>query len=720
MGNRLKKKEFAPPSPAPGYPPVPPVSPDTFIFDRASRIISAECGRYSNVCTRAYDKAGRLVLEGLMIDGRSFYVEYGFDEANRIVLTKYPDGKLAKREFSERDQLAEVRFGNPSAPTLPVMATFLYDPGMREKSRAFGNAMTKTTDFARSDNIPARIRYTRAGNDLLDLKYFQTNPADGYDANKNNNTENIPSYGHSNNYTSEGGPGYDPEDRLVAWQRKRVSDGGLLKKQNWTLSKEGDWTLFQEGQAVQTRTHNATHEIKIITDVGATEKVLSHDPKGNLTSNPAKSMTCHWDMDDLIEAACKDLGLPTEKNYLFRYDAFRRRVQKVGPEGKKTTWVNAGWRIISEYEDSGTEPVRSFCHGEFIDDLLSVSAVSGDYFFLSDKQFSVMGIADQAGNLVERIRYDPYGKAEYLDAAGQPQSGPSLPGLGNSFGFSGRPLDSDTDLMDYRVRVYDPSLGRFLNRMYWEEMDESNWAIISASLPHNDPLWNAWKIEVLSDQAFGHYFPGRMNLYDYALHNPAKFSEPSSFPLVVAIGGKWLLGLGLAGGAAIVTWIHKDDLTRAAEDLARRFTRELEKPTPKIFPKPRPRPPLPKPKIDPYPPVQPWRCCENHHIGSPFVPDVLKLFDQYGINIEDPSNKCFVCDVGDDRMHKGPHSAFYHHQILKILSGSMTPENFKLNLQKICLDLNTPNHFLRLAITCIHRCCYCLPGTTPGFRRYAM
>mgnify|MGYP000008799025 CR=1 FL=1 len=59
--------------------------------------------------------------------------------------------------------------------------------------------------------------------------------------------------------------------------------------------------------------------------------------------------------------------------------------------------------------------------------------------------------------------YDPYGKVTVLDANGTPRT-VNEPLYGNPWTFTGRRLDQETGLMQFRNRMYDTGLGRFVSR----------------------------------------------------------------------------------------------------------------------------------------------------------------------------------------------------------------------------------------------------------------
>jgi type VI secretion system secreted protein VgrG len=108
-------------------------------------------------------------------------------------------------------------------------------------------------------------------------------------------------------------------------------------------------------------------------------------------------------------------------------------------------------------------------------------------YYHRDGLGSTVALSDATGQIVERYRYDVFGRVEIRSATGE-----SLPVslFGNRFLFTGREWLSEVGLYDYRNRVYSAELGRFLQ---------------------TDPI---------------RFAAGDGNLYRYVSNNPINYVDP--------------------------------------------------------------------------------------------------------------------------------------------------------------------------------------------------
>ncbi len=130
-------------------------------------------------------------------------------------------------------------------------------------------------------------------------------------------------------------------------------------------------------------------------------------------------------------------------------------------------------------------------------------------YYLTDANFNVTALADTDGDIVERYEYDAYGKATVLHGADDADgavtewdvdSGGS--DWDNQILYCGYRFDKTTKLYHVRNRQYHPTLGRWLQR---------------------DPAG---------------YGDG-INLYQYVMDNPSRYTDPSGHLTVGACRAYW-------------------------------------------------------------------------------------------------------------------------------------------------------------------------------------
>ena len=104
----------------------------------------------------------------------------------------------------------------------------------------------------------------------------------------------------------------------------------------------------------------------------------------------------------------------------------------------------------------------------------------GDHHY--DARGHCILLTGPSGNVIEQYEYDAFGKPYFYNPGGGVLNGSSY---GNRFLFTGREWLSDLKLYDYRARMYQPELGRFL------QPDPKQFAAGDYNLYrycHNDPV----------------------------------------------------------------------------------------------------------------------------------------------------------------------------------------------------------------------------------------
>ena len=430
---------------------------DDFTFDEAGRILTAVKGRYANTVTYAYDDGGRISSESLTVSSQTYTIGRGYDDAGNLDELVYPDGTVVDRPHTARGNLQQVDYDGS------LVTSFQYDDGGRETRRTYGNGLVTTTSYVPDDNLVQKIANPTVG----DYSYT-------YDANKNRLSESIT--GVMSPYGYDTTPaGYDADDRLIAWQR----DDGQLD-QAWNLSAVGDWDQFTENASTQTRTHNAVHEL-----TGIDSQPLTYDVKGNLIADHL-GRTFNWDVDNMLASVTvsPSATVGMEGTHGYAYDAIGRRVSKTvdNNDSTFTTTVfsqltlpipplgTVGGQVLAEYDEgaAAASPIQSYAYGSYVDEPVVMAAGMTKHYYHRDARCDVVALSDGAASVAERYQHDAYGDWTVSDGAGNSLANSVV---GNSYGFTGRRVDSESKVMYFRARYHDCELGIFISRDPLELLD---------------------------------------------------------------------------------------------------------------------------------------------------------------------------------------------------------------------------------------------------------
>ena len=143
---------------------------------------------------------------------------------------------------------------------------------------------------------------------------------------------------------------------------------------------------------------------------------------------------------------------------MIAYDAKNRVVSRTW-NGATTFFVYDGWNLIAEYTSAGTLQAKCV-HGLGSDEhIAKIDATYGTVYSHQDGLGSVVALTDNTGNVLERYRYDAFGKATVFDASLNTLTATAY---GNRFLYTGREYIAELGLYDYRNRVYSADLGRFI------------------------------------------------------------------------------------------------------------------------------------------------------------------------------------------------------------------------------------------------------------------
>jgi RHS repeat-associated protein len=493
-----------------------PTADHTFTWDRTATLKSTTNGQSTTTFT--YDGAGRLVRSDQ--DGRETAYAYAFGGNGSTETITYPSGYELTMTRDSRKRLTALGDGNGNITQVD------FDGANRVQQIHMANGVD-TALVLNANAWVARLTHTNPGGDFVDLEYGRDAEGNPTYVRQHHDLENSMLYAYdAANRLVDFQRGRLSNDNQSIEQPGTLP--GALQTQQWTdLDPLGNWKEIRLTRDDETRTETrGVGPANVYTNVDERAKV--YDRNGNLilaSVGGDGDGDLDVDLDDLqlfgrcIDGPCEggncgpyaepecravdfdlDLDVDLEDWWRFQerfsgagetacgvvrytydvlnrlvevknigcgghivgysYDVLGRRVSRT-ESGATTHFVydNHG-RVIEERDTAGDLAAR-YTFGSWIDDVVTMERGGERYFYHKDAGGSVVALTDSDGDVTERYHYSPYGETLITAPDGSPRDGSAV---GNAFRFTSRWQDETTGLYDYRSRVYDPKLGRFLSR----------------------------------------------------------------------------------------------------------------------------------------------------------------------------------------------------------------------------------------------------------------
>ena len=208
--------------------------------------------------------------------------------------------------------------------------------------------------------------------------------------------------------------------------------------------------------------------------VPRTPEAFTHDDDGNLTGDGR--WTCTWDAENRLASmeTLSTLNMLTKKRLVFEYDYLGRRIRKSVYHKQSNKWifdyerryVDDGWNLAAELNDSNGL-LTSFMWGLDLSGseqgaggvgglLAAKPSGSPAQFVMYDGNGNVVGLVDgSTGTISAQYEYGPFGESVRVSG---------IMAAANPFRFSTKFTDSETGLVYYGFRYYNPITGRWLSR----------------------------------------------------------------------------------------------------------------------------------------------------------------------------------------------------------------------------------------------------------------
>jgi RHS repeat-associated protein len=505
-------------------------------WDDANRIVTL-CNSYSTIDYQ-YDGAGLVWQEGNFIAGSgerkaTTYTRYPNSSVSDV---QYPDGLSIHRNYTSRGQLKSVSDGRTAAPVVDY--TYLPDGKVDHSILANG---TRTDYGYDPRGLNSSIRtYMSSGQELWKRTYSRDDRDRIVALQRgSNNGANLMENGRGDHfwYDFEGQliDGYygalDPVNNPHGQLRQDHFEYDPLGNRRRNPSNGLDNLLASRGWMQFTREDNKLNQYHAW---GVNQAIYDEDAGGWGSPQHANGVLMQ---EGHVTAGYNSLNqmvmvAGTPGWIFFGYDPLGRRVKQwtggltganLVPEPGDSTatyFYYDGWNLIQE-GPSAAVASRNYVHGARVDEIVKQITPPNQWerYFHYDARGHCSLQTDAGGNIVEQYDYDAFGQPYFYDWAGnalvQYNSATGqwegYSPWGNRFLFTGREWMSDNGtspphnlkLYDYRNRIYQPELGRFMQP---------------------DPQ---------------HFEAGDYNLYRYCHNDPVNNSDPTGLSLTGSGGGDW-------------------------------------------------------------------------------------------------------------------------------------------------------------------------------------
>jgi RHS repeat-associated protein len=374
----------------------------------------------------AYDNMGRMTSAQVtysFLPGKTFSVANAYDaNSNRVGMTD-PQGGVTSYTYDSNNRL--VGLADPGANSF----TFAYD------------ALGRRTQLSRSNGNVTTYQYDSLSRLLAVLHFNGRNTIDGaqytYDA-AGNRTSKLDLLKKDTTTTYN----YDNVYQLVAAALNGTTS------ESYSYDAVGN-RLTSAGSSFN---YNSSNELVSFTNSSGGDSYL-FDADGNPTAKieSVGTTSYSWDFENrLVQVVVPGTNRNPATTVTFRYDPFGRRIQKLSP-GATSNYIYDGANLLEELDATGNLVAR-YTHSTGVDEPLVAVRGADTRFYQVDGLGSVTSLSRDSGAISDYYVWDSYGNmTESHGNFTQP------------FGFTARELDSETGLMYFRDRYYDPAVGRFLN-----------------------------------------------------------------------------------------------------------------------------------------------------------------------------------------------------------------------------------------------------------------
>jgi RHS repeat-associated protein len=427
-----------------------------------------------------YASHGKVLSTSILIDGEAFGIEQGYDQFNRPHFTTYPANNFTiKQSYTSLGYPKAITNATQGHREYGVAYETINDINARGQvtSKTLGNEVVETSVYEAKTGWLSSLDVAKGStlHHALDYTYYNN-------GNLKTRTNDFAYSGSAKDFKDTFT--YDGLNRL----NKMTKTGGISSEENYRYDARGNFT-YKQGTGYYKYDGSKKNRLSQIWTgsgfTGSKTHTFGYDNRGNVTSDGTRTFDyTAFDKPYLITKG----STKTEFSYGPGRGLYHQRLT-VGGKVTDTLYVK-GLYERAKLSTGVTE--HKYHVGNVV--ITDRSNNANDTLYLhKDNLGSTVSITDSAGAIKQHLSYDAWGKQSAFNGH---SSLTAYTSPATSQGYTGHKMMNDVGIIHMGGRIYDPTLGRFLQA---------------------DPFIQAPK----NSQSY--------NRYAYVLNNPMSYTDPSGF-----------------------------------------------------------------------------------------------------------------------------------------------------------------------------------------------
>ncbi|KAA1164708.1 RHS repeat-associated core domain-containing protein [Pseudoalteromonas fuliginea] len=445
--------------------------------------------------TYTYGNNNKLAETETLIDGEIFYSQLMYDEYNRVKYTQYPaNGFTVEHGYNNYGMATKLTNVTPNHRDFGKVYQEVKAMDARGNITdvRYANGVKQTKGYKATSGYIDSMSLTK-GSSMLHNQSFKFDEV----GNLTERKHNFALGGSAHDYCESFG--YDSLNRLD-WSRTQAStttcnesSGGIYK--NYDYDALGNFEYKEGGGHYTYHSSIKNRVLKVTSGANSTGTVIydfsnssSYDNRGNVLSDGSRTFTYSaYDKPTRITKG----GIYTD----MAYDHNRNLYSRTDKRSNGTTHTLYVKGLYERIKGSNGITEHKYYVGNVV--VTDRSNGNNDTFYLhKDHLGSTTSITNASGAVVQHINYDAWGKQNRFSTSSSLQTLLSQQSPAESKGYTGHKELSDLGIIHMGGRIYDATLGRFLQA---------------------DPHIQA----PLNSQNY--------NRYSYVLNNPMSYTDPSGY-----------------------------------------------------------------------------------------------------------------------------------------------------------------------------------------------